>query len=124
MANADPKTDGKAGEQSAAGPRIRRSPSGRRFTPGILGERSPGPRAAGRPWLPLQQMRLSEIPRELLRVECRRCARTVEIQRLDAVKLYGPHAVWKNIGQRLLDDGCQGRTGRLEEDGCWPNWIG
>jgi hypothetical protein len=27
------------------------------------------PRAAGRPWLPLQQMRLSEIPRELLRVE-------------------------------------------------------
>jgi hypothetical protein len=23
------------------------------------------PRAAGRPWLPLQQMRLSEIPREL-----------------------------------------------------------
>jgi hypothetical protein len=81
------------------------------------------PRAAGRPWLPLQQMRLSEIPRELLRVECRRCARTVEIRRLDAVKLFGLHAVWKDVGQRLLDDGCQTRTGRLEEDGCWPNWT-
>jgi hypothetical protein len=22
----------------------------------------------------------------------------------------------------LLDDGCQHRTGRLEEDGCWPDW--
>jgi hypothetical protein len=29
----------------------------------------PDPRAAGRPSLPIQQMRLSEIPRELLRVE-------------------------------------------------------
>jgi hypothetical protein len=73
------------------------------------------PRAAGKPWLPIQQMRLSEIPRELLRVECARCSRCVEIQRLDAVKLYGPHAVWKDVGKRLLDDGCQVRTGRLEE---------
>lgn len=79
------------------------------------------PRAAGRPWLPLSQRRLSEIPRELLRVECLRCFRTVEIQRLDAVRLYGPHAVWKDVGNRLLDDGCQVRTGRLEEDGCWPD---
>jgi hypothetical protein len=44
------------------------------------------PRAGGKPWLPLQQMRLSEIPRELLRVECARCSRCVEIQRMDAVK--------------------------------------
>jgi hypothetical protein len=43
------------------------------------------PRAAGKPWVPIQQMRLSEIPRELLRVECARCSRCVEIQRLDAV---------------------------------------
>jgi hypothetical protein len=63
-------------------------------------------------------------PRELLRVECARCARCVEIQRLDAVKLYGPHAVWKDVGQRLLDDGCQVRTGRHEKDGCWPEWAG
>jgi hypothetical protein len=71
------------------------------------------PRAAGKPWLPIQQMRLSEIPRELLRVECARCSRCVEIQRLDAIKLCGPHAVWKDVGQRLLDDGCQIRTGEL-----------
>lgn len=57
------------------------------------------PRAVGKPWLPLQQMRLSEIPREVLRVECARCARGVEIQRVDAVKLYGPHAVSKDVGQ-------------------------
>jgi hypothetical protein len=81
------------------------------------------PRAAGRPWLPLQQMRLSEIPRELLRIDCSRCGRAVEIQRLDAVKLFGPHAVWKDVGQRLLDDGCRVRTGRHEEDGCWPDWT-
>jgi hypothetical protein len=23
----------------------------------------------------------------------------------------------------LLDNGCQQRTGRHEEDGCWPNWT-
>jgi hypothetical protein len=22
----------------------------------------------------------------------------------------------------LLDDGCQHRSGRHEEDGCWPDW--
>ncbi len=69
-------------------------------------------------------MRLSEIPRELLRIECARCARCVESQRLDAVKLYRPHAVWKDVGSRLLDDGCQIRTGRHEEDGCWPDFSG
>jgi hypothetical protein len=82
------------------------------------------PRAAGKPWLPVSQMRLSEIPRELLRVECLRCFRTVEIQRLDAIKLYGPHAIWKDVGNRLLDDGCKVRTGRHEEDGCWPDLTG
>jgi hypothetical protein len=56
------------------------------------------------------------------RVECSRCSRAVEIQRLDAVKLYGPHAIWKDVGQRLLDDGCKIRTGRHEEDGCWPEF--
>jgi hypothetical protein len=80
-------------------------------------------RAAGKPWLPIQQRRLSEIPRELLRVECLRCFRTVEIQRLDAIGLYGPHSIWNDVGSRLLDDGCQQRTGRLEEDGCWPDWT-
>ena len=81
------------------------------------------PRAAGKSWIPIQQRRLSEIPRELLRVECLRCFRTVEIQKADAIRLYGPHAVWKDVGQALLDDGCQVRTGRHEDDGCWPNWT-
>jgi hypothetical protein len=60
------------------------------------------PRAAGKPWLPIQQLRLSEIPRHVLRVECLRCFRIVEIQKADAVRFYGPHAVWKDAGQRLL----------------------
>jgi hypothetical protein len=47
-----------------------------------------------------------------------RCFRIVEIQRLDAVRLYGLHAVWKDVGQRMLDDGCQHRSGNREEDGC------
>ena len=46
------------------------------------------PRAAGKPWLPIQQQRLSEIPRHLLRVECLRCLRAVEIQKADALRLY------------------------------------
>jgi hypothetical protein len=54
-------------------------------------------------------------------VECTRRSRCVEIQRLDAVRLYGPHATWREVGERLLDGGCRVRTGRLEEDGCWPN---
>jgi hypothetical protein len=66
--------------------------------------------------------RLSEIQRHVLRVSCRRCERTVEIQTVDAVRLYGGKAVWKDVAQRLLDDTCQQRTGRHEEDGCWPGF--
>jgi|GEM_PF-1124641 len=65
-------------------------------------------------------LRLSQIPQHLLRVSCRRCARTVEIQKADAIRLYGPDAVWRNVSQRLLDNTCSERTGRHEEDGCWP----
>jgi hypothetical protein len=72
--------------------------------------------------LQTRQMRLSEIQRHVLRVSCRRCGRTVEIQKADAVRLAGPQAVWKDVGQRLLDDTCQQRTGRHEEDGCWPSF--
>jgi hypothetical protein len=80
------------------------------------------PRAAGKPRLPIQQCRLSEIPRNVLRVGCSRCSRVVEIQKADALRFYGPHAVWKDVGQRLLDQTCSNRTGRHEEDGCWPDW--
>jgi hypothetical protein len=41
--------------------------------------------------VPIQQRRLSEIPRHVLRVGCRRCGRVVEIQTADAVRLYGRH---------------------------------
>ena len=68
----------------------------------------------------LRQRRLSEIQRHVLRISCRRCERTVEIQTADAVRLYGGNAVWKDVAQRLLDNTCQQRTGRHEEDGCWP----
>ena len=44
----------------------------------------------------------------------------MEIQTADAVRLYGGNAVWKDVAQRLLDNTCQQRTGRHEEDGCWP----
>ena len=64
--------------------------------------------------------RLCKIQRHVLRISCRRCERTVEIQTADAVRLYGSNAVWKDVAQRLLDNTCQKRTGRHEEDGCWP----
>ena len=67
-------------------------------------------------------LRLSEIPRHLLRVGCRRCGRTVEIQKADAIRLYGEQAIWKTVGHRLLDNTCTQRTGRHEEDGCWPSY--
>ena len=79
-------------------------------------EADPVARASGR------ALRLDEIPQHLLRVGCRRCGRTVEIQRVDAVRLYGPDAIWREVGQRLLDDTCTQRTGRHEEDGCWPSY--
>src|ERR1700677_2643498 len=47
---------------------------------------------------PIQKQRLCEIQRHVLRVECRRCGRTtIEIQKADAVRLAGDHAVWKNV---------------------------
>jgi hypothetical protein len=70
----------------------------------------------------IRTQQLSEMQRHLLRVSCRRCGRTVEIQKVDAVRLAGPQAIWKDVGQRLLDDTCQQRTGRHEEDGCWPSF--
>ena len=76
----------------------------------------PAPAASGR------LLRLSQIPQHLLRVACRRCGRTVEIQTVEAVRLYGRDASWRDVGQRLLDNTCTERTGRHEEDGCWPQF--
>ena len=65
---------------------------------------------------------LGEIRSSELRVECLRCFRIVEIARADAVRLYGADARWRDVGGRLLADGCHFRTGRHEEDGCWPDF--
>jgi hypothetical protein len=70
----------------------------------------------------IHKQRLCDIQKHVLRVACHRCGRTIEIQKADAVRLAGAHAVWKGVGQRLLDDTCQRRTGRHEEDGCWPSF--
>ena len=74
---------------------------------------------AGATGTQMRQRRLSEIQRHVLRIS-RRCERTVEIQTADAVRLYGANPVWKDVAQRPLDNTCQQRTGRHEEDGCWP----
>jgi hypothetical protein len=78
---------------------------------------------AGPPSPSIRTERLSEIPRHLLRVSCTRCGRIVEIQRADAVRLFGSQAIWRDVGQRLLDETCSARTGRYEEDGCWPQFA-
>jgi hypothetical protein len=72
--------------------------------------------------LPAPTLRLSEISLHILRVSCSRCGRTVEIQKVDAVRLYGTNAIFKDVALRLLDNTCQQRTGRHEEDGCWPSF--
>lgn len=77
---------------------------------------SPGPGTSGR------LLQLRQISQHLLRVGCRRCARLIEIQKADAVRLYGQDAIWRDVGQRLLDNTCTNRTGRQEEDGCWPTF--
>ena len=80
------------------------------------------PRGQVRTGVPIQQRRLSESPRHVLRVSCRRCDRIVEIQTTDAIRLYGAHTTWKDAGRRLLDNSCQNRTGSHEDDGCWPSF--
>lgn len=78
------------------------------------------PRAESRSGSSGATLRLSQIPQHILRVGCQRCTRIVEIQKVDAVRLYGREALLKDVGRRLLDNTCDQRTGRHEEDGCWP----
>ena len=70
----------------------------------------------------MRQRPLVEIQRHVLRISCRRCERIVEIQTVDAIRLYGGNAVRKDVAQRLFDNTCQQRTGRHEEVGCWPGF--
>jgi hypothetical protein len=48
-----------------------------------------GPRTTGPS---VRTLRLSEIPLHILRISCHRCARIVEIQKADAVRLAGAQA--------------------------------
>jgi hypothetical protein len=91
------------------------------YWPAVLDDDAAG-RAPASPGPSIRMERLSDIRRHQLRVGCRRCGRIVEIQTADAVRLAGPQAVWKDVGQRLLDETCTQRSGRLEEDGCWPSF--
>jgi hypothetical protein len=60
------------------------------------------PRAAGRPGIPIQARRLSEIPREVLCVECLRC--------------FAPSrsGFWTPLGSTV-----RMRSGRRSATGCW-----
>jgi hypothetical protein len=83
------------------------------------------PRAvAGAPRTPLAQQALRDIREHLLRAECRKCAAIIEIQTVDAMRLYGGTATWKEVGLALLKTGCRSRTGSRDDDGCWPNFEG
>lgn len=70
---------------------------------------------------PIGSRSLAEVRASVLRVECLKCFRIVEIAREDALKLYDGGSLWKEVAMRLLTDGCMSRTGRHEEDGCWPD---
>ena len=80
------------------------------------------PRVETKPGHSAGALRLFQLPHHVLRLGCSRCGRLLEIQKVDATRLYGADAVWKEVGQRLLNKTCTQRTGRYEEDGCWPTF--
>lgn len=51
------------------------------------------PRAAGKPSVPIHQCRLADIQKHVLRVECLRCSRIIEIQRAEAIRYFGVDAI-------------------------------
>ena len=53
----------------------------------VLNDASADARPSGNP---IQKQQLGDIQRHVLRVSCRRCARTIEIQKADAIRLAGP----------------------------------
>lgn len=115
--DAEAATDGGGGAPAGRGatrPRFRRRQ--RR----LVGERSVGlarlDDAAG------AGAQLGDIETTKLRVECLRCFRVVEELRRDLVARWGADASWRDVGQRLLNECCEIRTGRHEEDGCWPDF--
>jgi hypothetical protein len=62
----------------------------------------------------------SVAPGQVLRIDCRRCERLIEIQTDDALRLYGQNVSAGEVGRKVLGSVCEMRTGHHEEDGCWP----
>lgn len=77
---------------------------------------------AAAPVRPLASKALREIRQQTLRVACLKCFRAVEISHEEALRRYDGGSLWKMVALRLLADGCAHRTGRHEEDGCWPDF--
>lgn len=71
---------------------------------------------------PSPSRRLGEIQAGELRVDCSRCFKIVRELRRDMIARFGAEASWRDVGQRLLNERCEIRTGRHEEDGCWPDF--
>ena len=78
-------------------------------------------RAQGAPPASIARRRVSDVTSASLRVSCRRCGRLVEIGTADAGRLFGAGTALKDVARRLLEGTCESRTGRYEEDGCWPS---
>ncbi|MDT4740246.1 hypothetical protein [Bradyrhizobium sp. WYCCWR 12699] len=71
---------------------------------------------------PSARLTLGEIQAKELTVSCLRCMRGVREYRRDLIARWGADALWRGVGQRLLNERCEIRTGRHEEDGCWPDF--
>lgn len=71
---------------------------------------------------PSARLTLGEIQANELTVSCLRCMRGVREYRRDVIARWGADALWRNVGQRLLNERCEQRTGNHEEDGCWPDF--
>ena len=62
-------------------------------------------------------MRLCQMSQHILRVECRRCSRTVEIQKVDAIRLYGSELATSFIDRPSLIGGMRIQVGSDVYDG-------
>ncbi|QOZ78868.1 hypothetical protein XH83_27770 [Bradyrhizobium sp. CCBAU 53351] len=71
---------------------------------------------------PAARLTLGEIQAKELTVSCLRCMRGVREYRRDLIARWGADALWRDVGQRLLNERCEIRTGSHEDDGCWPDF--
>lgn len=69
---------------------------------------------ASNPRASLARVGLSGVP-----LTCASAA-SLRIQKADAIRLYREDASAGDVARKLLGTVCEMRTGRHEEDGCWP----